>query len=66
MKEPWRTALIRGAYEALLVFALTTLLVIQSGAGPINAAIVGGINALAMLAARSGVEAWVDARRVLS
>lgn len=63
-EQPWHAAARRGAYHAAVIFGLSALLHFQFTSDLSDAAVVGGITSLMMLASRAGIEGWVDQRRV--
>lgn len=63
LSSPMATAVLRGVYAALLVFALTTLTTYQAVQSWEDALIAGGVAALGILVARAGIEGLHDQHR---
>lgn len=61
--EPQRIAALRALYGGALTFALTALAGYQATRNWSGAVIAGTVAGLTYLAARGGVEGWVDSPR---
>lgn len=61
--SPFGVAFIRGVYSALVTGGITTLTTLQVAGDGTDALIIGAITFLTTLAARTGVEGYVDTKR---
>jgi len=63
MSNEFKVAIVRALYTALVVAGLSFFTTLGAGADAGTAAIAAGASAFGILAARAGVEGYVDTQR---